>query len=170
MTPETNTNMPFDADEFMQQTVDQPMETDYQLCPEGSYPAMIDDFTSEAFKHFSGTSERTGRDYAMTTLELPWSIQDATVLAGMGRDKVLVTQKIIVDRTEQGGLDWGKDKNVKLGQTRAALGQNGAGTWNFSNLKGAGPAMVQIKHIGFERKDGTKGKRAEVVRVAPIRT
>ena len=37
--------MPFDPDAFMQTTVDQPLETEYVLVPQGEYVAMIDDFT-----------------------------------------------------------------------------------------------------------------------------
>lgn len=172
MQEDTSSGMPFDPDEFMSQTIDAPMETEYQICPEGSFEAMVADFTSEAFQRHSFTYKqgpRAGQPGSMTTFECPWSILDQTVLASLGRDRVIVNEKFILDKSDNGGLDWGKDKNVKLGQLRAAVDQNNPGPWSFPKLIGAGPALVQVKHIEFERKDGTKGVRAEVVRVAKKR-
>ena len=45
----------FDADTFIQQTIDKPLETEYVMVPPGEYVATIDDFTSEAFRGLSLT-------------------------------------------------------------------------------------------------------------------
>lgn len=45
----------------------------------------------------------------------------------------------------------GKNKNVKLGALREALGQNSA-PWSFRNLDGAGPIPnVKVKHVADKR-------------------
>lgn len=162
----------FDADAFMQSTVDQPMATDFEMVPPGMYQAMIDDFDSSAvqkydFEYKSGPN--AGQPGSMVKLSLPFSIQDPAVLAKMEREKVIVFQDLTLDMNG-GQLDWGKNKNVRLGQARAAANQNQPGPWSIFNLKGAGPVMVQVAHEEFERRDGSKGKKAAVVRVAPLRS
>lgn len=164
--------LPFNADEFMQSTVDSAMVTDYQLCPEGTFPALIDDFDSSAFERISfeyKKGPKAGEKGSMTKFNCPFSIQDASVLSKMERDRVVVEWQMIIDRTPEGGLDFGKDRNVKLGQLREAVGQNAPGPWNFPMLRGKGPLMVKVVHESFKRSDGTDGKAARVVRVAPLR-
>ncbi len=161
---------PFDPNTFMQQTVDAPMETEFQLCPIGEYRAMIDDFDDKAFEQFDFTYKqgpRAGEPGSMTRFNLPWIINDDAVKASMGRDKVVVSQNLILD-VKDGLLEWGKDKNVNLGRVRQAVGQNTPGAWSPSQLRGAGPAIVKVDHTTYTRKDGTEGKRAEVVRVTKL--
>lgn len=171
MTQETSTET-FDAGAFMQSTVDQPMATEYELCPEGTFQAMVFNFDETAiekvdFEYQKGP--RRGEPGTMVKFNCPFNIQDPAVLAQMERDMVIVEWQMILDRNAQGGLDWGKGKNVKLGQLRAALGQNNAGVWNIAQLVGAGPLMVKVVHETFKRKDGTTGTAARVVSVAPLR-
>lgn len=162
----------FDPDTFMQQTIDQPLETDFRLCPPGEFQAMIDDFTSEAFEQIQFTykkGDKAGQDGVMTKFNLPFTINDEKAKQELGRDKVVVTKQMILDvvpGTNQ--LDWGPNKNIELGRVRAATGQNNPGAWAVSNLRGAGPVMVKVEHVEYPRKDGTKGKRAEVTRVVKI--
>lgn len=168
----TNTDTTFDAAQFMQSTVDQPMETEYQLCPEGTFQAMIGDFNQDAVERIDFTYQkgpRAGQPGSMVKFNLPFSIQDPAVLAQMQRENVQVEYQLILDTNELGQLDWGKDRNVKLGQIRAAVNQNQPGPWNLFQLRGSGPLMVKVSHESFKRKDGTEGKAARVVRVAPIR-
>src|SRR6266576_3103877 len=115
----------FDPDTFMQQNVDQPLETEYVLCPTGEYPAMIDDFTSEAIEQIDfeyKKGNRAGQPGSMTKFTCPFVINDARAQAELGRDHVVVTQQIILDILN-GGLDWGKNKNIPLGRIRNAVGQ-----------------------------------------------
>lgn len=162
----------FDPDTFMQQTIDTPLETEYVLVPVGEYVATIDDFTSEAVEQIQfdyKKGARAGTPGVMTKLSLPFVLQDEAVKAELGRDKVTISKQIILDMDDTGGLDFGKNKNVELGRIRAATGQNDPGTpWSIGKLRGAGPVMVKVVHIEFERKDKTKGKRAEIDRVVRI--
>lgn len=171
MTEDTSA-VPFDAGQFMQATVDAPMATEYEICPEGLFPAMIGDFDEKAIQRHSFTYKQgpqAGQPGSMVKFNCPFSIQDETVKAQMERETVYADQQIILDTNELGQLDLGKGKNVKLGQIREALGQNAAGPWNIMNLRGAGPLLVQVVHEEFERKDKSKGKKAVVVRVAPMK-
>lgn len=161
----------FDPSLFMQQTVDAPMETEYTLVPEGEYKAMIDDFNEDAVEQFEFEYKRgpkAGQNGSMMKLTLPFVIDDDKVKAELARDKVTVTKQLILDLDTNGGLDRGKNRNIDLGRIRDAVGQNAGGPWNISNLRGAGPLVVKVVHREFDYKDGRKGKRAEVDRVARI--
>lgn len=161
----------FNADDFMNETVDQPLETEFKLCPAGEYPAMIDDFGSDAVENFEfeyKRGPRAGEQGSMKKLTIPFVIQDEKAKAELNRDKVVVTKQLILDVDAAGRLDFGTNKNIALGQVRNAVGQNNPGPWSIGNLKGAGPVMVKVEHINFDRKDGTKGKRAEVTRVVRL--
>lgn len=163
----------FDPNTFMQQTVDQPLETEYRLCPVGEYQAMIQDFDGSAFRTNDFTYSRgpkQGQPGSMTSFDCPFVINDARVQQELNRDTAIVAMPCILDLDANGGIDFGVNKNIKLGQIRAAVGQNNPGPWSPANLRGAGPVMVKVEHIDFTRRDGTQGKRAEVTRVAPIRT
>lgn len=164
--------MDFDADQFMNENVDAPLETEFKLVPAGEYPARIDDFTSEAIENFDFEYKRgpnAGQQGSMKKFSCPFVIDDAAVAASLGRDKLIVTKQMILDiDKDTGRLDFGVNKNIELGRIRLAVNQNNPGPWTISNLRGAGPVMVKVEHIAFERKDKTKGTRAEVTRVVKI--
>lgn len=158
----------FDPETFMNQVIDQPLETEFQSVDPGEYVATIDDFTSEAFEqiHFEyKKGARAGTPGVMTKLTLPFVIQDDAVKQTLGLDKVVVNKQIILDVQDNGDLDWGTNKNLDLGRIRAAVGQNDPGPWSISNLRGAGPVMVKITRVAFERKDKSRGERTEIERV-----
>lgn len=162
----------FDPDLFMQQQVDQPLETEFRLCPEGEYQAMIGDFTSEAFEQIDFQYKRgpnAGQPGTMTKFSCPFVISDSRLAAELGRDTATVMRQIILDIAPDGGLDFGPNKNVPLGQIRNAVGQNNPGPWQISQLRGAGPVMVRVVHRSGKRNDGSDWKNAEVDRVVPIR-
>jgi hypothetical protein len=162
----------FDPASFMNQTIDQPLADEYTLCPEGEYEAVIDDFDESVFRTNEFTYKKgpnAGLPGEMTTLNLPWIIQDDRVKVALNRDKVAVPQPIILDFDRDGKLDHGPNRNVKLGQVRTAVGQNASGPWSIDRLKGQGPCMVRVVHREIEMRDKTKRKIAEVDRVVPIR-
>jgi hypothetical protein len=162
----------FDPDVFMNQTIDQPIQDDWILCPEGEYQAIIDDFNRDAFRTNEFTYQKgpnSGLPGSMTTFNIPWVIQDDRAKAALNREKVVVPQPIILDFASDGSLDFGVNKNVKLGQVRTAVGQNQAGPWTPALLRGAGPCMVRVVHRWVEPKGKPKYQVAEVDRVVPIR-
>lgn len=161
----------FDPDTFMQSTVDAPLETEFKLCPPGEYQAMIDDFTSDAFEQIDfeyKKGAKAGTPGTMLKLTIPFVIDSDKAKAELNRDKVTVTKQVILDRDQNGNLDFGTNKNIELGRVRDAVGQNTPGPWAVSKLRGAGPVMVKVEHIEYKRNDGSKGKRAEVTRVVKL--
>lgn len=161
----------FDANEFMQSQMDKPMETEYTLVPIGEYMATIDDFTSEAFEVVNfeyKQGERAGTPGSMTKFTIPFVVQDDRVKRELQRDKVTVAKQVILDLEDDGKtLANGPNKNIELGRIRAAVGQD-KGVWSFANLRGAGPLMIKVTHVEYKRRDGSKGKRAEIERVTRI--
>lgn len=165
--------MPFDANAFMASSMDQPLETEFLLCPPGEYQMTIDDFTHEAFETFDFTYKsgpRAGQPGTMTKVRLPFVIHDDKVKAEMQRDKVTVSKDVILEFEENNPnqLAFGPNKNIDLGRIRAAAGQADKKPWSISDLRGAGPFMGRVTHVEYKRKDGTSGKRAEVDRVTRI--
>lgn len=154
----------FDPETFMSQTVDAPLATEFEVCPEGEYQAMIDDFDSKAFGTATWQAKDGSGEKSSPTFKCPFVIQDESVKASLGRDKVVVMADMFLD-VKDGQLDTSKGKNVLLGQIRNAVGQNQAGAWSPSQLRGAGPLMVRVKH----RKDKNDVTRAEIRQVAPIK-
>jgi len=130
----------FDADAFMNTQVDDAMSTALSGVPEGEYVAMVGDFDSSAFKTI------TTKNGARPVLEVPFVIQDEALKAKLGREQVTHRETYWLDFTEDGRLDTGPDKNVRLGQLRNVLGQNVAGQpWSPSMLRNMGPLRIAIK-------------------------
>jgi hypothetical protein len=162
----------FDPDLFLQQTVDKPLETEFTLVPTGEYLAAIDDFDKDAMEQIDFTykkGDRAGQPGTMYKLTLPFVINDDKVKQELDRDKVTISKQLILDLDDNGKLSEGKNKNVELGRIRDAVGQNDGSPWSIAQLRGAGPLMVRVTHVEFERRDGSRGKRAEIDRVAKVR-
>jgi len=164
--------MSFDPDAFMTQTLDQPLETERTLVPEGEYKAMVDDFTRDAFETINFTYKKgpnAGQDGSFTKFNVPLLIDDDKVKTELGMTKVVVFFSCTLDFEQDGQtLSWGKNKNIDLGKLRKAAGQNNPGPWSPGNLRNAGPLMVKVEHRSGKRNDGSEWKRAEVTRIAPI--
>lgn len=162
----------FDPDDFLQQTVDKPLEVEFTLVPPGEYMATIDDFDKDAMEQVDFTYKkgpRAGTAGTMYKLTLPFVIDDESVKKEMGRDKVTVSKQLILDLDENNKLAEGRNKNVELGRIRDAVGQNDGSPWTIAHLRGAGPVVVRVSHVEFERRDGSHGKRTEIDRVAKVR-
>jgi hypothetical protein len=138
-------SIPFDADAFMNATIDEPLATSLQGVPEGEYVAMIGDFDSSAFKTINVTNKQTGLSQGRQVLEIPFLIQDDALKAKLGREQISHRETYWLDIRPDGTLDTGPDKNVRLGQLRAVLNQNKAGPWAPSMLRNMGPVLIKIK-------------------------
>lgn len=147
----------FDPDTFMSSSTTEASETRIEPVPEGDYPAVIGgDEGDVKVRQFN--SARTGDTY--TSLDVTWEIQDAQLAVQLGRKTLRVRQSIFLDLNESGGLAMGPGKNVSLGRLRDALGQNRPGQpWSPANLRGAGPALIKVKHRMVEEDvyDEVKG-------------
>lgn len=166
--------MAFDASSFMNQQYDQPLETERKLVPPGEYQAMIGDFDENAFQTHDFEYKRgpnAGQAGSMTNFRIPFVIQDAKAASAVGREdgEVIAYKQVTLDLDSNGALDFGVNRNVELGQVRAAVGQNNPGPWSPGNLRGAGPVIIKVEHRKGKRKDGSPFETAEVTRVAPLR-
>ncbi len=164
--------MSFDADSFMNETVDQPFETERTLIPESEYRMAVDDFTSDALQTINFTykkGERAGQPGSFTKFNVPIVILDDKVAHDLQLDKVVVVWSINLDLDDTGKLEWGINKNIALGQLRRACGQNQNGPWSPSQLRGSKPFMGKVVHRTIKREDGTSYKVADIGRVMPIR-
>ncbi len=145
----------FNATDFLNSTVSGPMSTSIPPVPEGEWRAMVDD--SDKFVEFREVNTRNGPRPIAT---IWFSIVDDACRAQLGRDTVRIKHDIWLDLTPSGSIDTGEGKNVKLGQLRAALGQND-GSWSFGQLRGAGPVIVKTVQRQNEKLQPDDGKHAK---------
>jgi hypothetical protein len=151
----------FDADAFMNDAIDAPMETQMSGVPDGEYVAMIGDFDSSAFKTI------TTKNGDRPVLEIPYMIQDDALKAKLGREQVTHRETYWLDFDDNGKLATGPDKNTSLGRLRAALGQNNPGSpWAPAMLRNMGPLRIAIK-TKTDSKDPDK-KYTNITKYAKI--
>lgn len=162
--------MSFNAEQFINSTVNAPMSTATIVCPEGEWTAVISDEGDLAdwFRTVEWKDKKSGADRSSPAIRIPFLITDqrARAIAKRSDDaKLYAYMDSFLDLDHDGNLDTSEGKNVKLGALRAALGQNNAGTpWTFSMLRGAGPVIVKVSQRSFDDKDPSR-KAADVVRV-----
>lgn len=130
----------FDAEQFMQSTVEGEMSTESVPVPAGEYVAVVKSVGSRS-------GEKDGKTWAM--LDVTWEIDDPQVAEVTGRDVNTVRQSIFLDINDHGGLDLGKGKNIGLGRLREAVNQNGPQAWAPAMLEGQS-ARVRIDHRMYE--------------------
>lgn len=152
----------FDANAFLNQTVDGPMATYLPPPPEGEYLARIGSEPDDVKIDSVPGKKDPSKTYVRLTLM--WDIIDEALKATLGRDRIRVRDGFLLD-TENGQLKSGPDDNTALGSRREAVGLND-GTFNISMLRGAGPAMIRLSH----RADPNDPQRkyTEVSRVASL--
>lgn len=113
------------------------------------------------FKYKQG--ERAGQTGYRMTVKWELDDHDGSIEKQIGR-KPTITQSIMLDITDEGGLDMGEGKNVQLGRLREALGQNDDGApWQPAMLYG-GRARLDIQH----RIDNNGDEQQEVKGVAKL--
>lgn len=145
------------AEEFLATSVDHANSTKVILIPPGTEyigQIVVDGVGLADFTFKKG--DRVGtKGYRMT---VRWELQDedGAIEKEIGR-KPVITQSIMLDVTEEGGLDMGEGKNVQLGRLREAVDQNTDGQpWQPAMLMGQ-MARLEIAHRidnnGAEQQD-----------------
>jgi hypothetical protein len=130
----------FDPNTFLDITTEGANSTVSVPVPAGEYIAFIEDIKARAW------TSKDDPTKAGMALDIIWNIDDAGVKQLLERDKVTVKQGIMLDVTEEGGLDMGKGKNVTLGRLREATGLNNAGQpFGFKMLPGKA-ARIKVEH------------------------
>ena len=132
----------FDPNVFLNQTYDEALDTKLIPCPASEYLGLADKVDIKKWAAKDGSSSGL-------KVVILWSIEDEGVREFLGRDKVLVPQEQMLDLTEEGGLDFGKGKNVGLGRIREALGLNTPGEpFAFGMIQGR-MAKVIVSHRDY---------------------
>ncbi len=157
--------MTFDATAFMNQTVDAPMATYVAPPPEGECLARVgseeDDVKIESFPGKKDPS----KTYVRVTLM--WDVVDEAYKALAGRETIRIRDQFLLDIDDvTNQIKTGPEDNVALGQRREALGLNTSMGFSLSQLRGAGPAMIRIKHRADDRDP--QRKYAEIGRVVKM--
>lgn len=89
-------------------------------------------------------------------LDIEYTIDEPKVKEALGRDKVTVTQGVMLDMVGS-SIDWSKGKNVQLARVREAVGQNTPGVpWAPQMLVGR-PCRVVIGHRASDRPQDPPG-------------
>lgn len=129
--------MSFDPASFLDLEVNGQNDTKLVPVPVGQYMA-------EIVKVEPRSITVEGEDRLI--IALTWHIKGEEAAKAVGMDKPTVRQDLWIDRTEAGGLDMGKGKNVQLGKVREAVGLNNPGApFSFRMLQGRG-ANVYVSH------------------------
>ena len=129
----------FDPTTFMNQTVDEALDTKVVPCPVGEYLGLAEKVDIKQWAAKDGSSSGL-------KLVILWEIQDENVKQLLGRQKVVVPQEQMLDLTDTGALDLGKGKNVGLGRIREALDLNTPGQpFSFPMIQGR-VAKVAVTH------------------------
>lgn len=132
----------FNPDQFMESAIQGANDTKVIPCPTGDWHGRVDSVKAAANEIKKG--DRAGD--VLAKLNVFWEVLDDEPKRVTGREKVMTRQEIVLDLTDEGLLDMGKGKNVKLGKLREAIGQNDP-TVPFSprNLVGA-LATINVGH------------------------
>jgi hypothetical protein len=154
--------MPFDADKFLNQSINAPMSTSTVPVPEGEFKAFVDD-GDKAITFREGRTLDNGTELSPQCIVM-FSIMDDNLKTQLNRDKILVPLTLWLD-VKGDSLDLSDGKNVGLGRLRKALDQND-GVWNPNMMKGKGPVMIKVGQRS-DKQDPTI-KYAEVTRVAKL--
>lgn len=155
----------FNPELFLNAAVNEANSTELLAVPEGEYIAVSDPITADSIRSYDiRKGEKAGtKGYA---LDINWTINDESgaLKEYLGRAPK-ARQSIMLDLTKDGGLEFGKGRNVGLGRLREALNQNQTGRpWSFAMIGGQ-VAKIKVKH----RLDTSTGKTfVEVGDVAKV--
>lgn len=113
----------FDPQAFLDTQTTEANDTRVIPCPIGEWQGTAANV--EIKSGITKQGERAGEPW--TKLNVKWEIVGTEANQAVERDKITVTQGIMLDLTPQGGLDVGRGKNTQLGRLREAVGLNTPG-------------------------------------------
>ena len=140
----------FDEATFLNSTVEAAFDTQRLLVHKGAYPGLIVEVKPRQNAGQKDPSKMyTSLDFQVD-LQLPADVQAS---AGFESPVVRRRYSIMVDMNDSGtGLDFGKGKNVGLGQLREAVGQNEPSKpWSPVMLLSQG-ALWEVKHEMYKER------------------
>ena len=143
----------FNAEAFLQTTIEAPLSTERLLVPAGEYPAFVEKLDVK-----TGTIEkgdRIGQPWAL--LNVVVNIDDDGVRQFMSQPKVVRTYGVMLDLDENGNLDTRKGKNVAFANLLKAFGLNAAGTAPSALIGQYGKVTIGVGSYKGEPRDEIKG-------------
>lgn len=133
----------FDPQQFLDATMTEPLTKRPPINP-GSYSAVIGEPKMRQWTSRDGTKSGVALD---VPLEISLPADEAT---RVGQPSVIVTDSVMLDMTEGGGLDTAPGKNRKLRNYREAVNLNNPGDkFSFRMLQGRS-VKVAVKHDAVE--------------------
>lgn len=141
----TTQGQEFNVAEFMNENIDAQFDTAIIPIPEGEHIGQIG--TDEKAVEISyGISQKNNKPWMRADIRVHLTDPNLAIqLQRQEGQEIVARYGLMIDLDEQGKLDTRPQRNVNLGKLRDAVGQNQAGPWNFSQLKGR-PIKVKIKH------------------------
>lgn len=149
----------FNAESFLSTRSQGKMDTKYPTCPAGWYQAQIDNLAARQVDKNDGSGQST-------VMDINWLVLDDNVKQQLNVERVLVRQGIFLDLTEEGQLDYGTGKNVKLGKVRDVLKQNNPKKDWFPNLLIGSMARIHVEHK--PNPNDPDSPYANVTEIAPL--
>lgn len=145
--------MEFDPQAYIEAAGEGSFSTEAPVVPADEYLATVSDIK------FSGgiVSKEESKNYGKPWLSLnvTYKIEDSRLKESMGRDTALVTQRLMLDLTDeldpstgQPRIDRSRGKNFRLGRALAALGLN-EDFKDFRAMIGR-TARIKVKHRIYE--------------------
>lgn len=130
--------MLFDPQAIMNAAIEGVMETRRTPVPVGDYRGQITKIVPRAGQSKDGDS--------WVALDIFVELESDERLTKLGLERRVMKGGMMLDLTDSGGLDLGKNKNVRLGALREAVGQNIPGqVWSPTMLVGQ-LVTVTVKH------------------------
>lgn len=144
----------FDPNVFLNQEVTGSNEVKYTPVPIGEYQAFIDDIGMDQYEN-------------TPILVVSYALLDENLKTELGLEKPTVNDRIFLDMDSAGTLAFGKNKNIKLGRLREAVGLNDPKKkFNFNMLRGLGPVSILVEHNYNKKGEGPFANVARVTRAS----
>lgn len=160
----------FDKSMFLQANYDEALDTERTLFPVGECIVTgieeLDILDPQTFTDKESGEQKEGSP--RLKIKCPVREDHAERIRqefGYAPDRpVYFNYNFYLDINSEGHLEFGPNKNIPLGQLRAAVGQNNPGEpWSLLNLKGAGSFGFILRHEEWEKGD-KKGKNERVTK------
>jgi hypothetical protein len=141
----------FDADAFMETTLDAPLSTEQVLVPVGKYPATL----NKIWEPRKVTFEQDGQMVSKVALDLSWAINDKNVWDVVGQAHPFVRQTVWINLDSEGRIDVAKGKNRQLAKLMQATGREAGRP--LKTMEGS-EAYVTVAHKPDRRKNEVTGQ------------
>lgn len=119
----------FNADALLDASYDESPPDHYTPITEGEYLLRV--------KTVNLRQGQSSDQRVFTILDLDMVVEDEKIKADLNMPEPMVRHSIFLDMKPDGTLDFGTNKNVKLGQFKKACGLREGKKWTFRHFDGA---------------------------------